>query len=139
MLFQLVYVSSATRLMSNDDLTALLIGARKRNIELDVTGLLLYADGNFIQLLEGPKDNLNHVYQSIVKDSRHKNCTLLTNNEIDNRHFPHWSMGIKHLNNDELTNTPGLCDFLERKDRFTQSTSDIDVVIQLLYMFRDNS
>ncbi len=55
-MFFLVYVSSATRPFSGEDLRALLETCRKDNAELGVTGMLLYKDGNFMQVLEGDED-----------------------------------------------------------------------------------
>ena len=47
----------------------MLTEARERNQQLGVTGLLLYKDGDFIQLLEGDKATVKALFQdSIRKD-----------------------------------------------------------------------
>jgi hypothetical protein len=92
-MIQIVYVSSAARLMSEMELFELLRQARKRNASMDVTGLLMYRSGNFIQALEGPKDAVKLIYRSILADRRHKDCTELERREVRHRSFPGWSMG----------------------------------------------
>ena len=54
-LITVAYVSSATHLMTEDELAAILDVSRERNARDGITGLLLYSDGDFIQVLEGPE------------------------------------------------------------------------------------
>ena len=53
-LYSLVYVSTATRLLAMEDIGRLLEKARQRNLDQDVTGVLLYSDGNFMSALKAP-------------------------------------------------------------------------------------
>jgi hypothetical protein len=57
-MLSLVYASSAKQLFSEEDLTALLQQSRDNNTRLGLSGLLLYKDGNFMQVLERPDDGL---------------------------------------------------------------------------------
>lgn len=57
-MIQLIYVSSAVNLMSEDELLDLLAQSSQRNKRKGVTGLLLYAGGNFIQVLEGEQSDV---------------------------------------------------------------------------------
>lgn len=50
----IAYVSSATRLFAEQQLESVQNEARGSNLENDITGVLLYSDGNFMQCLEGP-------------------------------------------------------------------------------------
>ena len=50
---QLVYVSNAKYGLGDRDMESILAASRRNNRALDVTGLLIYADGVFIQVLEG--------------------------------------------------------------------------------------
>ena len=54
-MYQLVYVSTASRAMSDADLNEILDVSRRKNRERDVTGVLLYLDRGFLQVLEGPE------------------------------------------------------------------------------------
>ena len=67
-MFFLVYVSSATRPFSGEDLRVLLVTCRKDNTELGVKGMLLYKDGNFMQVLEGEEGAVRGLYERIAAD-----------------------------------------------------------------------
>jgi hypothetical protein len=71
MLCHLVYVSTATRPMRDEDLVELLAEARKHNEENDITGMLLHKDGRFLQLLEGHEENVQAAFDVIKQDERH--------------------------------------------------------------------
>lgn len=58
----LAYVSSAIHPMTNDALRDLLSSARKKNKGFDITGMLLYRDSFFIQVLEGEPEYVTIVY-----------------------------------------------------------------------------
>ena len=85
--------------MGQDDLAALLAQSRKKNLEMKVTGMLMYSNGTFIQALEGDKKDVDLVYTAIQKDTRHKNLIEIVSGEEENRTFPNWSMAF-------LTPTP---------------------------------
>lgn len=86
------YVSSAATPMSAAELDQLLLRARARNVERGLTGVLLYADGNFMQLLEGPSEALATTYAAIRADPRHHGLIELFNRRIQRRSFGDWSM-----------------------------------------------
>ncbi len=88
----LVYVSSATRILSQDELQALLEQARARNHERGITGLLLFCEGNFMQVLEGRRAWVNEVYECIGRDPRHNHLIKLASEPIPRRDFSGWDM-----------------------------------------------
>ena len=55
---------------------------------------MLYHAGYFLQVLEGPDENVEAIYAKVQKDSRHTNCLLLVRETIEERAFEHWSMGF---------------------------------------------
>ena len=91
----LVYVSSAVRLLSFDEIAYLLKRARERNKEYGITGVLLYIGGNFMQYIEGPKDNLNIIYKIIREDEQHTGIILVSREAIERRQFGDWSMAYQ--------------------------------------------
>lgn len=91
----IVYVSSAVRLLSLDEIGYLLKRARERNKEYGITGVLLYIGGNFMQYLEGPKDNLDLIYKIIQEDDQHTGIILVSREAIEERQFSDWSMGFQ--------------------------------------------
>ena len=76
MLHELVYVSEATRDMSIADLTSLLDLSREKNTRLSITGLLVYYDQKFMQLLEGERTDIFSLYETIYMDERNKQIAL---------------------------------------------------------------
>ena len=88
----LAYLSSATNLPSLDDLRAILAQARRNNEAHGITGLLLYHDGNFFQVLEGAKDAVLACYGRIEKDLRHNGCIVLISEPSEIRRFANWDM-----------------------------------------------
>lgn len=97
----IVYLSSATQLFSDDDLTSILNISRINNSKLNVTGILLYCDGNILQVLEGEKNIIRELFAKIEKDLRHKNIIKMVEGENAERSFPDWSMGFKAVCNTE--------------------------------------
>jgi hypothetical protein len=96
-MFQLVYVSSATWPMNNEDLNRILDMSRANNRRLGVTGLLLHIDQGFLQVLEGPKDAVLMLFARIQKDARHIGLRVLIQQESTERLFADWLMGFERL------------------------------------------
>ena len=109
---QLIYVSSAVSAMSEEELEALLDKARARNASRDLTGVLLYAGGNFIQVLEGDEQDVDEVFANILGDSRHEGCIVVRDEPIASRRFPDWSMGYRKYTDAETAAVPGYLDYL---------------------------
>lgn len=103
----LIYISTATHLLSEQELTDILTVCRKNNQINSITGVLLYNEGTFIQFLEGEEAAINYIYDIITSDERHKNIIKLTEGEIDKRNFPDWTMGFKALNAAQMESVEG--------------------------------
>ena len=105
---QLLYVSSAAYPMSREDLTEIIEGARMKNYAQNITGLLLYSAGQFMQLLEGEPSNVIGLYERIRIDKRHNNINRLYLGSSSIRLFPQWSMGVLDLNGYENVNVDAI-------------------------------
>lgn len=90
---QMVYVSSASAAFSRADLDDILAVSRRNNATDDVTGMLLFHDGAFLQLLEGPAGALRARYAKIERDPRHSGCLTLLSQPAEARLFAQWRMG----------------------------------------------
>ena len=88
----LIYSSSATYPLSDTELQDLLAKARTRNEQYDVTGVLLYHEGQFMQLLEGEAETVHSLYSMIEQDARHTGVLKLADKPIAARSFPEWAM-----------------------------------------------
>jgi hypothetical protein len=94
---QFLYVSNCSQAIPASDLDDILVASRKNNIAREITGMLLYIDGGFLQILEGTKQTLDEVYARIAADKRHFNPRLLLDRNVPARCFVGWSMGFEHL------------------------------------------
>jgi len=66
--------------------------ARTRNDALDLTGALIYTRTHFAQVLEGSAEAIAEVMTSIRADARHRNINIVSDDAIEARYFPDWSM-----------------------------------------------
>ncbi len=136
-MIHLIYVSSATKKMSHAQLLSLLEQSRKRNKRQNVTGMLLHADRNFFQVLEGKKTDVEEIYQSIINDDRNKGNIVITKEKINERTFPDWSMGFNHLNNEDIIKAEGFSDFFYKEPEDFMDVPK-NIVMDLLLQFKEN-
>ena len=73
-------------------LNGILADAKTYNPQNDITGALICREDIFLQLLEGPKENILLTYSKILNDDRHLNIKLLVEKFCQNRIFPKWYM-----------------------------------------------
>ena len=137
-MLSLLYVSTSIKLFSEEELLEMLKVSRDNNKALDITGLLLYKGGNFMQVLEGPDEVVNSLYEKIKLDPRHKDVTVISSEQIPARQFPAWEMAFQNLDNPAVKDEPGYSQFLQ--DEFTADIyreNPLRAYIMLL-TFRDN-
>ena len=92
-LIQVIYVSSAAPDMSEHDTVKFLNEARKANRKNDVSGMMLYIGGCFLQLLEGEATKVDIVCGTIFRDER--DMRMVLREPIAEREFPEWTMGFE--------------------------------------------
>lgn len=93
MLYQLAYVSLASQPLDQKILSQLLTVSQHNNERDDVSGVLMYQDSLFFQILEGERDAVQDCYyKRICKDSRHSRLSLMWENAVDGRTFPDLAM-----------------------------------------------
>ncbi|MBC6989989.1 BLUF domain-containing protein [Hymenobacter sp. BT491] len=97
MFYQLIYVSVAFAPFTNPELHALAAQARAHNSQRHITGILFYGEGYFAQVLEGAQEEVESLYASIKRDTRHHHVTLVVRGTRPRREFPHWSMACRQL------------------------------------------
>jgi|SaaInlV_100m_DNA_5_1039725.scaffolds.fasta_scaffold26084_3 hypothetical protein len=96
-MIHLIYICSAAITPSEQDLIALLSQARCRNRSLGITGMLLYDNNTYIQVIEGEERDVHRIFNSIQNDSRVERLITLVEEEIECRDFPDWTMGFRNL------------------------------------------
>jgi hypothetical protein len=82
-LHRIVYISTSKQRLSEADLEDIRSISQKNNSEKNITGILVYGDGNFLQVLEGRKSDIHQLYGNITQD-------------------PDWTMGFKEVSNIEF-------------------------------------
>ena len=112
-LIHLIYVSTAGIDYDDDELDRMLESSVRHNTSQHVTGMLLYARGNFIQVLEGEDTAVDETYGRIAKDPRHKGLIVIEREQIKKRDFDQWSMGFRRLNRAEVDAHPAFAPFFE--------------------------
>lgn len=96
MLVRLLYASRAVD-SSTSAIEAILAQSRQHNPVSGITGILCYGGGIFLQAIEGGRMAVSELYGRIQKDPRHKDVVLLDYEEISERRFGGWTMGVVNL------------------------------------------
>jgi len=97
MLVRLLYASRAAASTDDDALAEIVKQSQANNHRLGVTGVLCFADGVFMQALEGGRSTVSALYHRIAQDARHRDVVLLSYQEIAERRFAGWAMGQANL------------------------------------------
>ena len=134
----IVYVSSAVECFEKSDLVRLLETSRRNNVPAGITGLLLYKDGNFMQVLEGEDDAVASVHRRILEDSRHRGILTLLEGPLTERQFPGWSMGFHDLRSAEPSQIPGYSEFLNVPLTGAEFSAEPTRAQKLLMSFKKN-
>jgi diguanylate cyclase (GGDEF)-like protein/PAS domain S-box-containing protein len=128
-IFQMIFVSTAVRPMSERDLIEILLKGRVRSERLRLTGMLLYKDEQFMHVLEGDEASVRQVFREIESDNRQKSVDVLRSNPIDKRNFPDWTMGFEGF---DYISVPAYTRFLEqgfRPDYFDESAVEAHAML----------
>lgn len=114
-LIHIMYASIANIQFDNAKIIELLTQARKKNSRLNVTGMLLYCDNSFFQVIEGEEHVIQELFDSIEHDNRHKNVTKIVEEPIPSRSFANWTMGFTNPTREELSTVEGMNDFFNNE------------------------
>lgn len=132
----LIYLSTAVELQNQEQLLQILKTSRRNNAANHITGMLLYGEGTFVQVLEGEENVVNETYKRISADQRHFGLIKLAEGNLVQRNFPEWSMGFKSANPEELDEFKG---FIHPAGKGFLNDKDIHPTIILLKTFVDNN
>lgn len=99
--------------------------------------MLLYNNATYMQVLEGEKEDVHEIYDSILRDPRNNGNVTLVEKEISQRDFPNWSMGFKSLDNYSEEELPGFQDVFNGKLDKTLILKNTAKSVQLLMRFAE--
>ena len=134
MLHQIIYISHSLVPMTREELVELLDKSRRNNAALGVTGLLLHADGTFMQTIEGVSESVHELMARIEGDPRHTGMMTIVDEPIDRRSYGDWSMAFREISREQAARLPG---FLSKPE--TISDQDRDVARNLMQSFLQNA
>lgn len=134
-MYHLIYTSYAYREFLERDLFELLDKSRTDNKKMGITGMLLYLEGKFIQVLEGSEEAVKKIYHKISLDDRHHRVTTIIEGESPERLFKDWLMGFKKLTNEEFINQSGFedIDIFFKNQLEVENKSMVLIFLQLFY------
>ena len=97
-LYRVLYCSRSTIKGGADaiivDIDRILAVSRRNNARQGITGGLLFSDGCFAQVLEGPVQAVEQAFERIQCDDRHNEVTVLHAGPVAMRAFGTWSMAF---------------------------------------------
>lgn len=131
MIRQIVYISGCRNPDTASVADTFLASARRRNAAMGLTGVLLFSEGAFFQVLEGPADAVETIYQRIARDTRHRHLIVMHDAEVRSHAFPDWSMGGFRLDPNEpiaerITMIAAIEDVTRRQ---TETAKTLDILI----------
>jgi hypothetical protein len=135
-MFSLVYVSTSAKLFSDAELEEILRESRAWNKDFDITGLLLYKEGNFMQFLEGPRETVLKLLGRIKTDPRHHSMIVINQQDNSDRHFGSWSMGFERLPSGHVKAPVGFTDLWELPFSSDEFLSNPTRCLQFLMSFK---
>jgi hypothetical protein len=119
-LTSLIYASQSTECFHEHEIPDLLQHARIANAKQEITGMLLYMAGSFLQVLEGPPRMVDAVFGKILGDKRHDKVALIARESIPEREFEGWTMTHKTLDPVEAGELIGERDYFNAHTGLTQ-------------------
>lgn len=106
-MYYIIYLSAGVKWFSETELKDILAISNINNRRNNITGLLLYSEGNFIQLLEGEENVVHQTFQKLSGDQRHKGIMHIASGLLAERNFPEWAMGFKSIDAASLATFEG--------------------------------
>jgi hypothetical protein len=122
-LTSLIYASHSTESFHEHQLPDLLQQVRIANAKQQVTGMLLYISGSFLQVLEGPEEQVDAVFSKLHSDTRHTQVRLISTEPLAERAFEGWNMMHKTLDPVEAGELIGESDYFTSPTWLTELDS----------------
>ena len=130
MTYQIVYSSDAATPMQTGDLEELLDHARRSNAANGITGALVYAEGMFLQILEGDEVRVRDLMARIRRDVRHDNVIVLREGEVPAAIFGSWKMAYVSATPQQVARWAGLSVPSDAIEGVSQATEENDRTAQ---------
>lgn len=130
MLHQVIYISYLKHTFNESDFFDQLMLSRQSNALNNITGMLFYGSGKYVQLIEGPKNSVSQLMGNIHEDDRHYDIEIIADTLISHRNFAGHSMAYRLFADNELEQLTGF-------DDIKHNTLAAPHIIKLLKLFGD--
>ena len=134
-LYHIAYISRASAEFNQNNLKDILKTAKTFNQSQEITGMLIYNGGVFLQVLEGEQDKVDSLYTKIAQDPRHIKCKRIYYEPSSVRIFGHWSMNGINLECDKPKNLEVLKEIIDAAAS-GRSIGQTSPVLKLLKEFK---
>jgi len=131
----LLYISDACHPMTREELEAIRDTSIRNNIHLDITGVLFYSAGHFVQLLEGDMGTIHRMFERIAADDRHENVKLLVLRPAEKRVFEQWEMGLLDLDEQSEADQKDLVELVRLAEAADDNDFGTPVEMEILSRF----
>jgi hypothetical protein len=140
MLSQLIYVSTAQKLFEDSvELDRILVSSARNNAAREITGMLLYAGGTFLQILEGEEAAIAEIWERISQDPRHFGISVIDRSQISERSFGGWHMGFRRLGPSDAEAHPAYAAFFRHGFDAESIGAKPGVALDILKAFAERS
>ncbi len=141
---QLAYISEARPPVNENSLLEILESSRDNNVSANITGFLMYGEHCFLQVIEGPQEDIDLLYAILHKDPRHHSLIRILYRDVESRLFSDWRMAFRRFETPRDVNVEGFSEFLENylENRLGTAISqdtkieDQQVVIDIIQQMR---
>jgi len=134
-LIHLIYTSAIADPSMEGQIDKILETSVRRNRDTGITGMLLYCNGSFMQVLEGEEDAVVETFNRICKDTRHYDIIEIIRNHISKRDFSEWSMGFRLLSPEYMAGFPKYAQFFKLSPAQDSINAEPGVALELLQQF----
>ena len=97
-IYHLSYISTGCDHLKFEQIKDLLECSVKNNKRDGITGILIYCNKLFFQILEGDKSTVDALFDKLCIDPRHDNIIKLQACFVERRQFENWNMAFKSYN-----------------------------------------
>lgn len=136
--YYLMYFSAARTKFSQEELKALLEKCRENNQKNGISGMLMYYDGNFAQVLEGDYEIVKATFKKVANDPRHNQIIKVKEGYEDKRIFGDWSMAFYPLKVQDFSNVAGFKMFVYKEIFGDQKIEETHPILTVLKSFYEN-
>ncbi len=136
-MYQILYMSQAAKSFNESELPEMLTRFRAENHSREISGLLAYHNGCFLQCIEGPDIAVHDLYAHICRDPRHYGVLTLFERNLPEREFPDWSMGYIPTTKIDTDRVAGFNDFFSMEKESKPASAKAELAYPMLESLRD--